>query len=71
MDNTLNGVLAKVSEQVESENREYGIELFMRSVEELSYRNSELNKNYRSLSAGIRELAGLFKDSEKNDNGNG
>lgn len=71
VDNTLNGVLAKVSEQVESENREYGIELFMRSVEELSYRNSELNKNYRSLSAGIRELSGLFKDSEKNDNGNG
>lgn len=71
VDNTLNGVLAKVSEQVESENREYGIELFMRSVEELSYRNSELNKNYRSLSAGIRELTGLFKDSEKNDNGNG
>ncbi len=71
VDKTLNGVLSKVSEHVESENREYGIELFMRSFEELSYRNSELNRNYRGLSAEIRKMSGLFTDFKQNNKENG
>lgn len=66
--NTLHGVLDGVREQINGENRDYGIERFIRSFEELTYKQSKLSQNCRSIRDRVSEFSEVFAelaDTEK------
>lgn len=62
VDDTLKNVLNSVHEHIESENKDYGIEHIIRDVEEISYKQSELAKNYRTFSSYINDFSARLSE---------